>query len=409
MQKVFKTLMVGVILLLTGCNFTEKEAFEFSERPFSESDRTDDPSLPEDIPQPNSATSYWDQLGIDLDRFTDQAHLQYIGLNDQSMEKFFAQELEGAEITIAMVDAGFDVDHDELENRISKESQSVGGQEPDFDYDRHKARGSFHGTHTTCLAAAGGSEEVIGVHPRAEVLLINPMGGGASIYDMVENGIKLAAEKGADVINLSMGCANILDVNEGPNPCRQELTPTREQQFVDTLREITSQGVVIIMAAGNSGKEINPANFLPFPIYLAKEVEGVISVTGVESSTGLLPDNQQTGNKYFNYSDAYVELASPGVDSVQNQMGIKSCWSDTADYARKLGSSMAAPIAAGAAALVIRYLEQNSIDIPVGDLAAEVEQVITQGSKSNSSLQRLVKESRDLNLPSILEFMETRY
>lgn len=121
-----------------------------------------------------------------------------------------------------------------------------------------------------------------------------------------------AADHGCQVLNLSWG---------GPG------NRSQFEQDVITYAAV-NRDVVIVAAAGNTNAELDfyPASY-----------DHVLSVTGTQ------PNNVKTGAQTFSRR---VDLCAPGLD-------ILTTWGDYTDgYTRVGGSSFAAPIAAGAAALV---------------------------------------------------------
>ncbi|MBN2371960.1 MAG: S8 family serine peptidase [Vicinamibacteria bacterium] len=101
----------------------------------------------------------------------------------------------------------------------------------------------------------------------------------------VARAIRYAADKGADVINLSLG---------GLYPS----LPNKE-----ALEYAVSQGVFVAIAAGNSAQDGNP---IIYPARYAQEIDGVVAVGAV--------DINRARAKYSQIG-SYVEIAAPGGDT----------------------------------------------------------------------------------------------
>ena len=131
----------------------------------------------------------------------------------------------------------------------------------------------------------------------------------------VADGIRWAADHGAQVINLSLG---------GPRNSRIL------QKAIDHARQ---KGVVVVAAAGNSAG----------PVGYPGASEGVIGVSALAQDDDLA---------WFSSRGPGVDIAAPGVDVLQQticQAGRNAC----ERFPLFSGTSMAAPHVAGAAALLV--------------------------------------------------------
>ena len=146
----------------------------------------------------------------------------------------------GQGATIAVVDTGVDLGHPDLAGRLVSGANFVSpGQAPQDD--------CGHGTHVAGIAAADTDNGigVVGVAPGASIMpvrVLSNQGGGScgGSIDTVAQGIRYAADHGAQVINLSLG--NDL----------QGLTGTA-QTLVDAVEYAWSKGSICVLAAGNAG------------------------------------------------------------------------------------------------------------------------------------------------------------
>jgi serine protease len=175
-----------------------------------------------------------------------------------------------------------------------------------------------HGTHVAGTIAQSTDNGIggagIAFHARLMPVKVLSESGSGTTAD-VADGIRWAAEHGADVINLSLG---------GPRNSRVL------QKAIDFA---VSRGVVVVAAAGNTGGRVQ------FP----GASDGVIGVSASD------PDDKIA--KFSSRGDG-VDIAAPGVNVTQQTIcnrGRDKC----ERFPAYNGTSMAAPHVAGAAALIV--------------------------------------------------------
>ncbi|MGQ9926783.1 MAG: S8 family serine peptidase [Chloroflexaceae bacterium] len=248
----------------------------------------------------------------------------------------------GAGIVVAVLDTGIDPNHPALRSRLLPGFDFV-----DFDNDpREEGRygvnpGFGHGTHVAGLIALSA--------PQARILpirVLNPDGEG-NIWVLAE-GLLYAVERGADgqplsgdearVINLSLGTlrrTNLLDEIVAEVSCASrddddddDEDDEDDDDDNDDNRCARTGGAVIIAAAGNEGSTR--------PHYPAAE--------GVDGLLAVAASGQDNRLAAFSSYGSWVDIAAPGVAIISTV--------PEGGYATWSGTSMAAPLVAGAAALV---------------------------------------------------------
>jgi hypothetical protein len=195
--------------------------------------------------------------------------------------------------------------------------------DPNFD----AASASYdHGTHVAGIIAAGlNGVGVVGVAPGAKVMAVkasvSPSGGIPSSAAL--GAVQYAVDNGADIINMSFGTA------VGTTRSAAAVLEMAVQYAVD-------RGVLVVAAAGNSGADISSSYV--FPAAFSLFYPGVIAVG---STT-----NTDERSSFSNYGTP-VNLYAPG-SYLMSTIG-------TGGYGYKSGTSMATPMVAGGAAVVLSH------------------------------------------------------
>lgn len=170
-----------------------------------------------------------------------------------------------------------------------------------------------HGTHCAGIIAA--SQDIFGVAAGIDIRILPlKIHGGANASGSVSaaiKAIKYAETAGADICNMSWG------------------TPLYSEALETVMRE---SDMLFVVAAGNYGNNNNATPLYPSSFTL----DNMISVAFVTQSGTLASDS--------NYGVSTVDIAAPGQDIYSTTVG--------GLYHYLSGSSMAAPVVSGTAALL---------------------------------------------------------
>jgi len=216
------------------------------------------------------------------------------------------------DVTVAIIDSGIDINHDEFIGRISLLSYNTVTDAVGLDA---VVDDSGHGTMVAGVIGAikDNAKGIAGIAQNVKLLVIkaNTPNEGSFQDSSIIEGIYYAVDHGADIINLSLG---------GPNA--NPLTQT-------AIRYALDHNVIVIAACGNDGDDglIYPASF-----------PEAVSVSAVTSDR-LVAD-------YSNHNDE-VDIAAPGSEIVTTAMDN--------GYASVSGTSFAAPQISGILALLLSY------------------------------------------------------
>ncbi len=291
-------------------------------------------------------------------RFSQQWALSLIGAPESW------EGATGASTTIAIVDTGADLDHEDLASKIVDDVSCIGSEG-----DPQQCGGSGqddhgHGSHVAGIAAAatGNGLGVAGTAPDAGILVVRVLeddgtGQASGTVGDVRAGIRWAVDHGADVVNLSLG-ENVL--------LRQILGTGLEE----AIRYAWDEGVVPVIATGNTDTLFGGSGYGDLP---------AVVVTATNR------DDQQASYA-TDVGDAQWGMAAPGGepasgDDAWQEAILSTYWEDDDDqddYASAAGTSMAAPHVSGAAATLraaglspadtVQRLLDTAVDVgPAGD------------------------------------------
>ncbi len=299
------------------------------------------------------ATTLSDGKGIDKDvqknpKHQDQWHLDSCGFQKAWEKMKNDKKNPGGDsgVIVAVIDTGVDYDHEDLKNNMWTNEGEIPGDGIDNDKNGYvddyygvdivakKGNGDDdhgHGTHVAgIIAAANNNVGVVGIAYNTKIMAIKAgQASGYFLQNDICKAIDYARENGADVINMSFGgSASTIAVQ-------------------DALEAAYTHSV-LVAAAGNDG--LPNENYLGntkqvLPCYPAAYsfVLGVMAVDdyGVESSF--------TNYDGIAFNSVEYELYAPGnaiTSTIPNDR-----------YATWNGTSMAAPIVSGMAAVLRSYFD----------------------------------------------------
>jgi len=177
----------------------------------------------------------------------------------------------GQGITIAVIDTGIDIDHEEFGTRakiVSARDATAGSTRPGDP--RPVGSVEKHGTACAGVACADGAKGASGVAPRARLMPIRLMAGLGSQSEA--DAFAWAADNGADVISCSWGPMDG-DWWDASDPAHRSFVPlpdsTRLAIEYALAKGRGGKGCVICWAAGNGNESVDNDGYASHPGVIA--------------------------------------------------------------------------------------------------------------------------------------------
>lgn len=203
-----------------------------------------------------------------------------------------------------------------------------------------------HGTHVAGIIGAVPNDSMAGIASAVKIMMVRTVPDGDERDKDVANAIRYAVDNGAQIVNMSFG---------------KPYSP--EKPAVDAaVRYAQEKGVLLVHAAGNDGQDLAKNQSFPTPIYGGGGRAPNWIEVGASSWRGL----DSLAAPFSNYGRDEVDVFAPGVDILSTVPGGK--------YERNSGTSMAAPVVSGLAALLMSYYPTLT--------AADVKRIIVSSATS---------------------------
>lgn len=299
-----------------------------------------------------------DKFQVDFILAADKKIVEHLGKESYTLEELEAIQSDDAKISQSKmimlsiaeqagkefrdeIEAYKEYVYDQVNFNLNKEFDGrklVGDNPDDFNDKKYgnnvvyskDRKDSLHGTHVAGIIAQvrGNGIGGDGVVTNVEILAVRAVPNGDEYDKDVALAIRYAVDNGAKVINGSFG---------------KDFSPHKEWVW-DAMKYAESKDVLLVFAAGNDGKNIDIEPSFPMDTKDKKIelVSNVLTVGALDSTFGdkMIAD-------FSNYGQKNVDIFSPGVK-------IYATVPDN-QYKYEQGTSMAAPNAAGVAALIRSY------------------------------------------------------
>lgn len=197
-------------------------------------------------------------------------------------------------------------------------------------------KSALHGTHVSGIIGAvrNNGLGMDGIADNVRIMTLRAVPDGDEHDKDIALAIRYAVDNGAQIINMSFG---------------KSFSP--EKRWVDeAVKYAESKDVLLVHAAGNDGKNLDETWNFPSPTFIedGKRAKTWITVgaSGDPKAGGLVAS-------FSNYGKKEVDVFAPGVRIYSTTPGGNN-------YANLQGTSMASPVVAGLAALILSYYPELS-------------------------------------------------
>lgn len=218
-----------------------------------------------------------------------------------------------------------------------------------------KGPDSFHGTHVAGIIAAKRKNGIgmDGVAGSVNIMALRCVPNGDERDKDVANAIRYAVDNGAQILNMSFGKKFSWD-----------------KKVVDeAIKYAESKGVLIIHGAGNDNVNVDTLAFYPNKKYAGKGEAGNFIEVGAISWKG----KEELVADFSNYGKKSVDLFAPGVDIYST--------APENTYKDASGTSMAAPVVTGVAAVLKSYYPDLT--------AKEIKSILIKSSLKTQTKQKV--------------------
>ena len=313
-------------------------------------------------------------------RFNDQWALANSGQRggkegaDISATRAWATTTGSDKVVVAVLDSGVDYTHEDLapnmwtrpanlapyhDNELGTIDDTNGFNAIDNASDPMDENG--HGTHCAGIIGAEGSNEIgiSGVNWKVQIMPLKFMnaGGFGTTKDAIE-AINYVIDRKKAGVNV-----RIISASWG--------STQKSRALEEVIRKAYESDILFVAASGNAStnNDRNPH----FPS--SYNVPNVISVAALDRNDQLA--------KFSNFGVKSVAIAAPGVDILSTWLGN--------EYEEKSGTSMATPVVAGVAALIVAEHPRISVDDLKKKVLASVDPLpglkdkVTTGGRINAA------------------------
>jgi len=249
------------------------------------------------------------------------------------------------DVVVAVLDTGVDYQHEDLQANIwtrpdgmdPYQDDELGSVDDTYGFNAIENESdpmddNGHGTHCAGIIGAVGENDlgIAGVNWKVHIMPLKFMnaGGSGTTKDAIE-AINYAIERKKAGVNV-----RIISASWG--------STQRSQALEDVIRKAYENDILFVAAAGNSSVDNDRQPHFPS----SYNVPNVVSVAALDRNDQLA--------SFSNWGAKSVAIAAPGVDILSTWLGNS--------YEEKSGTSMATPVVAGVAALVLAEHPHLSVE-----------------------------------------------
>jgi lantibiotic leader peptide-processing serine protease len=220
---------------------------------------------------------------------------------------------------IAVLDEGVDATHPDLADNVRADLSTSFAEDCSGQIENWQPEPGFyfnHGTHVAGIAAAEDNAfGVVGVAPRAQIMAVDVLSRclGFGQDSWVLDGIRYAADHGADVINMSLGePLNVHGACDDSGTCYTAADVRNlTLAYAYAARYARARRATVIASSGNEGINFDVETDI---IHLPSDAPGILSISAVAPiGWGVHPKTNLWAKTYYsNFGKGRITLAAPG-------------------------------------------------------------------------------------------------
>ncbi|MDO5509329.1 MAG: S8 family peptidase [Weeksellaceae bacterium] len=234
-----------------------------------------------------------------------------------------------------------------------------------------KGPDSSHGTHVAGIIGASFDNNLgmNGIARDVRIMSIRAVPDGDERDKDVANAIRYAADNGARIINMSFG---------------KPYSPNSDVVF-EAIKHATKKGVLLVHAAGNDDKDIDTEPNFPTNYNEGEKVSKSWITVGASTV-----DTEGIKASFSNFGRQQIDIFAPGEQ-------IYSTYPEN-EYEFQQGTSMAAPVVSGVAALVWSFFPNLT--------AEQIRQVVVDSGNVHPHLAEISTQGRIVDALAALKLAE---
>lgn len=255
----------------------------------------------------------------------------FSGKSPAEVEKLMKEEIKGALDHFGPMAKQYDLNYDPRAEIVGDNYDDY--SEKNYGNNHYQGPDAEHGTHVSGIIAGlpQGKEVQYGVASKvAKIMVVRTVPNGDERDKDVANAIRYAVDNGAKVLNMSFG---------------KPVSPGKNVVW-DAFKYAEDKGVLLVKAAGNENEDV--AEHLAYPTNFKNSSDTAPFVNNVLVVGASTNRNNDLRAGFSNYNQKMVNVFAPGEEiysTVPNN-----------EYSYQQGTSMASPVVAGAAAVLLAYM-----------------------------------------------------
>lgn len=256
---------------------------------------------------------------------------EFKGKSSADFETAMKKEMKGAIDHFAPAAKQYDLSYDTRAEIVGDNYDDY--SQKNYGNNHYQGPDAEHGTHVAGIIAGlpQGKEVQYGVASRvAKIMSVRTVPNGDERDKDVANAIRYAVDNGAKVLNMSFG---------------KPVSPGKNVVW-DAFKYAEDKGVLLVKAAGNENEDV--AEHLAYPTNFKNITDDKPFVNNVIVVGASTNRNNELRASFSNFNKKMVNVFAPGEEIYSTV--------PTNGYEYLQGTSMASPVVAGAAAVLLAYM-----------------------------------------------------